>query len=520
MTDGRRFDQLARAIGRRSSRRDGLKAFAAAAGAALLGVRGSLPATATTDSCIEPGSACDGTTEPFGCCENAVCLFVAEGEFRCCYPAGSDASCEVDEQCCSGACNEDGRCDAARRRQQSGQESAICFDNDECPHGSTCCSGLCTSLADDRKNCGACGWRCPESDCEIAVCSYGVCALVPATDGLECAGGGCVQDGACQSGVCRGSNVADETPCDDGNNPCTLNGFCASGVCQSVTAPNGSTCATSSECISNGRCFDGACVGEYAAFQTPCSAYGCTKNGYCQHGDCIGVSEPDGTPCENGNVCTGNTVCIQGRCEGEKVRCDEYDPLCGVVTCDPNEEGCRYAWFDDGTICGTGGTCINGDCRAEGVDPCADVECEEGFTCVDGGCCFSDSVCPGIGCCGNFREDRGYSHFCHDDVCCRVHLICGDVCCLDGAEPNSINDVICICGTCQAVGEPCSYGGCPTCADDPDFATLVCVETEDGGNICCPSYRACGNVCCSPTEHCVAETQTCERAFPRKFRNV
>ena len=103
--DGRRFDQLARALGRQSSRRDGIKVLAAAASAALFGTRAHRTASATV-GWIEPGNACDGDTEPFGCCEEAVCLFVAEREFRCCIPAGSDARCDEDRQCCSGACND------------------------------------------------------------------------------------------------------------------------------------------------------------------------------------------------------------------------------------------------------------------------------------------------------------------------------------------------------------------------------------------------------------------------------
>jgi len=518
MTDERRFDDLAKALGLQSSRRDGLKAIVFAAGAALSGQRRPRASVAAAADCIAAGEPCDGSREPSGCCGEAVCLFVAEGEFRCCIPAGSQAICAEDGACCSGVCNDDDhRCGAAPTPSQPRPEISICVTDDECPRGSSCCAGLCTRVANDSRNCGACGWRCPDAECGIAVCDDGVCGLDPAED-IPCDGGGCVAEGACRGGVCQGTNRSDGTLCNGGTDPCVLNGICASGVCESVSAPNGTACAHTTDCIESGHCIDGVCIGSYVDFGTPCTGFGCTKDGICQWGDCRGVAEPNGTPCESGNVCAQDQVCVRGRCEGTKVRCENFDPRCANATCEPTDIGCDYAWFDDGTPCGDGGTCINGDCRLEGVDPCDSVTCDDGSMCVDGNCCLAETVCPGFGCCGNFREGRGFSHFCHAEVCCRVHLICGETCCLDGTEATPENDVVCACGTCQRVGEACDDGACPTC--DDDFAPLVCVATGDLGPICCPEYRACGTVCCAPDQHCDGETQTCEHAYPRSFHNA
>ncbi len=37
-----------------------------------------------------------------------------------------------------------------------------CWDDEDCPWGLACCSGVCTNLDFDNANCGACGVVCPD----------------------------------------------------------------------------------------------------------------------------------------------------------------------------------------------------------------------------------------------------------------------------------------------------------------------------------------------------------------------
>jgi hypothetical protein len=97
-------------------------------------------------------------------------------------------------------------------------ENGACVDGQcfyWCAPGAVECLGICTSLADDPYNCGACGNVCPASshycDGGTCVCPGIVCdgqCVDPLSDSLNC--GGCGQ--TCQVGsVCAGGICCDPT---------------------------------------------------------------------------------------------------------------------------------------------------------------------------------------------------------------------------------------------------------------------------------------------------------------------
>jgi cysteine-rich repeat protein len=98
--------------------------------------------------------------------------------------------------------------------------------------------------------------------------------------------------------------------CDDGN---SINGDCCTADCTFEGA--GSPCADDGEV---------------------CTADECDGAGVCAH-----PVLPDATPCEDGDLCTEDTVCIEGECSGgNEAQCDDNDE-CTTDTC-ASEVGCRF----------------------------------------------------------------------------------------------------------------------------------------------------------------------------------
>jgi hypothetical protein len=202
--------------------------------------------------------------------------------------AGSDTACSqrtCDDEICGlnltpagAACNEEGGsvCNGAGRCVQ-------CVTEEQCPPGLTCnADHMCQEgKADNGAPClepGAClsdfcvDGHCCESAC-AAVCmqcnladSEGLCAPIPAGEDPQSE---CGSDVCSGSGTCRcndGTQNGDETALD-----------CGGPVCNGC--PNGSTCQTGADCISN-----------------HCPA------GTCQASPACGNNTPDvGEECDDGN---------------------------------------------------------------------------------------------------------------------------------------------------------------------------------------------------------------------------
>jgi hypothetical protein len=211
--DGRRFDDLSRALAARRGRRALLRS-AAGALAALAGAR-----RADAQSACEPPCA-DG-------------LF-------CCAVGGS-GTCLPREQCCGdfipcpgGACCGD-KCLPAG--------TPCCDGRSACPAPGECCGELCVAA-------GQC--------CDGVVCPGGGCSD-PCPDGEVCCGspetGTCVPAGQC---------CADFLPCPDGT-CCNVSCLPAGSQCCAghVTCPTpGVCCGPQGDfcCVPPNACVDGACV--------------------------------------------------------------------------------------------------------------------------------------------------------------------------------------------------------------------------------------------------------------------
>ncbi len=172
----------------------------------------------------------------------------------------------------------------------------------DCPCGLVSCGGVCTLLALDPLNCGACGSRCASGH----ICVGGVCTSVT--------GGSCPPGLILCNGVCT-ATATDPNHCGGCGRACGSGMTCASGVC---------LCPPGSRPVSAGG---GCCIMPGAPCSSTLGALPCC-GGTCLGGKCAG--------CPPGSVlCNG--VCVD----------TSIDPKhCG---------GC-------GSACGPGMTCVSGVC--------------------------------------------------------------------------------------------------------------------------------------------------------------
>jgi hypothetical protein len=158
--DGSRFDQLARQIGRRSSRRGVLGAALAALGLA------AAPAAdrASAQTCAASGAACGKTA----CCAGLACDATTK---RCL--AGPGATCKISSSCANGLLCKSGKCGGSQvcraLNESCSPAAGGCCTGLDCPVGKNVCIGM-AGFAGCTKN----------ADCVSGlVCTAGACGLPP-----------------------------------------------------------------------------------------------------------------------------------------------------------------------------------------------------------------------------------------------------------------------------------------------------------------------------------------------------
>lgn len=119
-------------------------------------------------------------------------------------------------------------------------------------------------------------------------------------------------------------------------------------------------------------------------------------------------------PCNDGVACNGVETCTVT--DGAAV-CGDGTPVeCAAgETCTEPDGTCSAADPCADVTCDAGQTCVDGQCVTD--DPCADVTCDAGQTCVDGQC-VTDDPCAGVTC--------GAGETCVDGVCVADGGLTGD----------------------------------------------------------------------------------------------
>jgi len=287
-----------------------------------------------------------------------------------------------------------------------------------------------------------------------------------------------VGDLACGNGVIDG-----DEQCDDGN---TTSGDGCSSSCQNECGPDGSVCATDSQCCS-----------------LSCSGGACVAGSVC--GDGV-VSGPE--QCDDGNVVSGDgcSSTCQIECSGLGAACSASAQCCTL-------------------------NCFMGACAAAAV--CGNSVVEAGEQCDDGnvvsgdGCsstCQSECASLGAACA---MDAQCCSLSCASGVCVTV-AVCGDGV-MAGAETcddgNNVNGDGCS-ATCQVEN---GY----TCTGSPSTCTAICSdgivtggEQCDDGNLtsgdgcdascvvevgyqCTGSPSICVPLCLSPGTSCTTGSECC-----------
>lgn len=341
--DDWRFDQLARMLATRTSRRRVLTASAAATGMVAVGIKASTqPSAAAAQMC-----------------------------------RGAQAQCDQDSDCCSG------NCDTDQQLCASASEGDPCDPNDETScntAGLTCCTdansgtgGTCTSVATGCPPNGQCGG--PNATCMSPddCCSGLVCDL---TSG-QCTD---VQEGAPCDPSSEGSCQTESLIC-CANSQSPKGGYCmpADAGCQ----PSNQCGAPFTACMDDSQCCSGTCSNQQCGGLQPGDPCDGTNPASCYLAGatcCADANSPTGGTC----VPIGQCSEVSGQCIGNADKCTSDDACCSGH-CSP--QGICYCADPDRPLLGC-------ECNPNGPHRCIDLTCCPDDSSSAGGYCRPDCGTP------------------------------------------------------------------------------------------------------------------------------
>jgi len=350
-------------------------------------------------------------------------------------PCDDGSACTVGEACKGGACAggtalpcDDGNpctgdaCDAKVGCVFPHMNGKACNDGDACTASDACKAGACQGTAPVQCSDG--------NPCTIDTCNASGGCLYKNGDGI-----GCDDGNACTAGdKCKGGGCAPGAPaaCDDGN-PCTQDGCAAASGCFAKPA-DGKACDDGNACTAGDVCKGGKCAagaGNTCDDGNPCTTDSCAKATGCSH------AAKDGGACSDGSACTLGDLCKAGVCVGAKpIACDDGN-ICTSDFCEA-KLGCVHpandgVWCDDGDACSGDSICKGGACKGlawkvcDDGKPCTTDACDplkgcvsapaDGKPCSDGDACTLDDACAGATCQGKVKALCDDGNPCTQDGC-------------------------------------------------------------------------------------------------------
>ncbi|MEY3014007.1 MAG: hypothetical protein RIT45_2742 [Pseudomonadota bacterium] len=348
--------------------------------------------------------------------------------------------------------------------------------------------------------------------CNLPFCDNGFCKLKNRDEGSTCKDPSMTLT-ACQTatcnaaGTCVATAVEKGTPC-IGTAPtgdCEVSACDDKGACSALPKADGEVCGLGA---CGNKCDAGKCVvadaGDYD------DGNPCTKD-YCDQGSVV-VHEPItdlSLDCEDGDACTKNDFCLEGKCSGTLDTCNDGKP-CTIDLCN-KETGCVHT--PDNAKCTTDDPCIQlacdlaVGCTATGANP--GTSCDDGDSCTTGDVCDKDGGCAGPtnSCTCETDNDCDQSDLCRPRICDSASKACvidpaKAIVCDDGA------DGFCGKNTCDA-----KTGTCAMVAqnegkdcDDNDICTSKsgCKEAYCTGAVDkdCDDSNPCTTDACDPIGGC------------------
>lgn len=122
----------------------------------------------------------------------------------------------------------------------------------------------------------------------------------------------------------------------------------------------------------------------------------CLEQGRCRSGQCLGVARR----CQDNDACTSDACSMDAGCVNTRIVCPPPAAPCRVPTCD-SRTGCGEATAPDGTPCGPS-NCISTKACVAGA--CRDIPTPDGTECAPSIACYGVSRCRNQKC---ERPDAG-----------------------------------------------------------------------------------------------------------------
>jgi hypothetical protein len=202
----------------------------------------------------------------------------------------------------------------------------------------------------------------------------------------------------------------------------------------------------------------------------PAGAGAACADAVCVDGVCR--EQPPAGSCDDGDPCTVEDRCDDGRCTGRPLDCDDG------LACTRDEcraDGCAHVPVD--ARCDRG-DCSVASCRpdvpAADADGCVETPVGEGEPCTDDGVPCTEDVCTAASCLHVPLDTR-----------CPGAAACGSVACLPGAEGSDATGCLAAPaaddGVCAEDGDPCSDDRCRAgaCRHERVPQHETCVPVED-----------------------------------------
>lgn len=152
------------------------------------------------------------------------------------------------------------------------------------------------------------------------------------------------------------------------------------------------TCRMSSYSLELDRCVETLSPDETACEPTS----QCLEQGRCRMGECLGVARR----CNDNDACTSDACSMDAGCINTRIVCPQPTTPCRVPTCDARM-GCGEAMAPDGMPCGTS-NCVSSKLCVSGA--CQDIPTPDGTECAPAIACYGISRCKDQKC---ERPDAG-----------------------------------------------------------------------------------------------------------------